>query len=824
MKISNIENVIKSKIFVRHSLVCLSIFLLVSWKTRGWFTPGYTITNTDLAYPIRPYEELLDRFSAFSQQRNLGTFLGNNFAGMPQRLYEYLILEFFPDNGQIIEFVILNLLIAYSALYLLNSIFDIYSNWESSLTALIVTLTQVWSVYLAFVWVRLQTIIFACIFLQFSIGVILRFYSRKTSVVKSLSLFSILAFLFGSSLGTQPPILVSSFSFFLVLVLYLWIFLKKEKSDDAKGFILFAISLGTSYSILNCWWVLPLLQYSMKNDFFNSATVLDNFDVSNLVSLTSRPTTIFNNFRQIGDFAWFEGYWPNINPFLENSTLIILSLIPIFFILLGILDLRAASRSSEWFLVRFFSLVFLLSLVLSLGNLGPLGEFYDWSLENLPLFSLQRAPWQKFAFFTWLASSILFYWGTVKSIRFFASRGSSLGRISVFVTLLTTLSLGPTSLVANGAMYSKAWGTLDGWHEKENFGYHIKVPDYVLKASKYIDREFGQSGILLLPDSTVNAYIWGWGAPWDLTWQTLRTGVAQRNYGQGLLPPSSEVTQNAIIQLFERAANGDVRGFLCDSERLGISGFLVRNDFNLRYVRGSSFKVDEGLAIEKKGFAVLQAWRNFLTENRGFIKDREFGPWTIYKSDSNIYPRSRSVYLTHDTKTEDACGNTSDKIVDFKYSRNIQDSYRTLSDFDSKNILRVHVNEQNNEKWKVYVYSPTKNVIATTQYLNWYNNLLFQMAHLAGEFPGGKYIENAIYEKLNIQNLRSLPKSLNDHWDFIPRKGDVVLVSFSGDQKFVLGLLVSGFGGGLLCLSLVFIALYKRIRKQKTQLQEVARC
>ena len=816
MTISNLKQRIISISFINHSLVSLSIFLLVSFKTKGWFTPGYTITNVDLAYPIRPYEELLDRFSSFSQQRNLGTYLGNNFAGMPQRFYEYVLLDLFPNHGQIIEFIILNLLIAYSALYLLHSIFDVYSNWEKALAAVIVALTQVWSVYLAFVWVRLQTIIFACIFLQFSVGIILRFYSRKMSAIKSLSLFSVLSLLLGSSLGTQPPILVMSFFFFIVLVFYLWIFRESGVTAESKRFMFFNLSLVASYSVLNCWWILPLLQYSLKNDFFDAATVMNNFSVSNLVALTSRPTTFFNNFRQIGDFAWFDGYWPNIDPFLEDSTLIALSLMPLCLMLLGILDIKVASQTSEWFPVRFFSLVFLFSLLFALGNLGPLVGFYDWSLENVPLFSLQRAPWQKFTIFTWLASSILLYWGIARSLKWFANKGLRWGRFFVFMILVFALSLGPTSLVANGEMYSKAWGQLDGWHEKENFGYHIIVPSYVLEASEYVDREFEDSGVLLLPDSTVNAYTWGWGAPWDLTWQTFRTGVAQRNYGEGLLPPSSEMTQSAILKLFERASSGDTLGFLCDAERLGISGFLVRNDLNLRYVTGSSFKVDESLSIESKGFAVLQAWRTFLSESGAFLKAAEFGPWTIFKSDTNIYPRSRSVFLTDTSKREDSCGASLGDVVDFTYSRNIQDSFRTLSSYDSKTTLQLHINEQSIDQWDVYLYTPIKHDVNTTQYLKWYSNLLFQMAEMVDRLPGGKYIEEAVHKKLEIQNLHLLSRSLNDTWVFLPKNDEAILVSFSDDRMLVLGILVAGIGGGLLFFSLAFVALATRIRKRIT--------
>lgn len=417
---------------------------------------GYTITNNDIAYPLYPREELLERFSLFSQQRGLGTFLGNNLAGTPQRFFEFLIMNLFSNSAEQIEFTVVNLLISLSAVYLLRSFFDVYRSWHFSILTILIALTQTWSLYLAFVWVRLQTIVYALIFLQLVFGLFIRFLDSTLQLRGFLVRFSFLSIVLGWSLGTQPPIMMIIITTFLCFITSLGIFQSYNKDFLFRST---ATALGFSsffYGVFNCWWILPLVKYSIRNDFFSKTVLQENFDVKSLVFFTSNPTSVFNSLRQLGDFAWFEGYWPELHPWLSNIPCMLVSLLIPLILVSGISKLTMENHNFSTFAIMMGSIILVISVFLTLGSLGPTGELYKWSLDNLPLFSLQRAPWQKFSILIWLFSPPLIFY-TLSNLRPWRKSILGINLVQYFTSLILIISIvfGPMTLVARGAMFSK---------------------------------------------------------------------------------------------------------------------------------------------------------------------------------------------------------------------------------------------------------------------------------------------------------------------------------------------------------------------------------
>ncbi len=762
-----------------------AIFIVNIFTTSTWFVNGYTITNNDLAYPIYPRDEFLERLSLFSQQRGLGTFLGNNLAGSPQRLVELTLFNFFPNYAQQIEFTLINILIGLSTAYLLNSFFNVYESKYTSLVCLLICFSQTWSLYLAFVWVRLQTIIYALIFLQFALALLIRFFGGSLRTKKIIFRLSLLSISLGWSLGTQPPILAIVFTVYMLLAIFLGIFQAKANLISLRQTFRFSSISLVIYGGLNLWWIYPLLKYSVQNNFFNTSRLQENFDVKNLVFFTSIPTSLFNSFRQLGDFAWFEGYWPELYPWLSSTPHVIVSFILPLLLLFGVTKLVFEQKSFHTFAISLSSLFMLFAIFATLGNLGPTGKIFNWALDNIPLFSLQRAPWQKFTFLIWLFSpALLFYSFTkLRLLKLKLMSGSTISNLAI-VAVLVSFVFGPASLIYRGQMFSKAWNNLDGYHERNNFGFHIKFPSYVLDASDYLSQNSDNSDILLLPDSTTNNYVWGWGSPWDVTWQTTRAGIASRDYGEGLLPPNANNSQRLISDIYDDFSNYDYDGAAQKMQSLGINKVLVRNDFNRNFVRGSALtpKLDQD---------VVDAWNQLLLKARIWTNIRNFGAWRIYELNTEMFPEAKVFFLKDEEYSHSQALNQPSNLLEQRHSRNIQGSYRKIQVSSHIKAGRIILKENTADFWKVYsITKKRKGIDSSSAYLPWYSNLVFTSSIALKHLP---LIPDILQNTIGIAQVLELPRISTAEWKYENNRGlgDEIIASFYLDIDMVRGLLAT---------------------------------
>ena len=773
------------------------------YATSLWFVHGYTITNNDLAYPLYPREELLERFSLFSQQRGLGTFLGNNLAGTPQRFIEFLLMNQFSYHAQQIEFTFVNLLISLSAVYLLKSFFDVYGTWHFSIITILIALTQTWSLYLAFVWVRLQTVIYALIFLQLALALLIRFLNSTLQIKEFLIRFSFLSITLGWSLGTQPPILAIVVVVFIFLVTSLGLFQFYNNNLSFQSTVkIFGFS-SLFYCGFNFWWIFPLIKYSIQNDFFSKAVLQENFDVKGLVFFTSNPTSIFNSFRQLGDFAWFEGYWPELQPWLTSIPYLLASLLIPLILVSSISKLAMENQTFNTFAIMMGSLVLIISIFLTLGSLGPTGEIYKWSLDNLPLFSLQRAPWQKFTILIWLFSpALLFY--SLSTLRPFGKTilDTKLVPFITSVMLIISIVFGPLTLVARGEMFSKAWSNLDGYHENNNFGFHLKIPNYVRDASDFLSSKSLNSDLLILPDSTTNNYNWGWGSPWDVTWQTVRSGIASRNYGEGLLPPTATFYQSSIDEIYEDLNKSDFSQAANRMASLGIDKILVRGDFNRNYIWGSVLKpMNDQDAVE--------AWNQILIKANIWSEVKEFGPWSIYLLNRDRFPLAQTFYLLEKDSKNSLPSVNMGKLVKQAHSRNIQGSFRKIETPSILGVKKIVLKENTSAYWKVYSYKAIGNSsVNRTSYLPWYSNLYFTASILLKDLPwiSGMLLRSLDIEQISYLNRLKTPDSQYLEMDS-SRSG--VIASFYPDTDLVIGIIAT-FLFSFLMLAIRIISSYRK--------------
>lgn len=726
-------------------------------------------------------------------------------AGTPQRFIEFLLLNVSPSHAQQIEFTVINLLISLSALYLLKSHFAIYSTWHFSITAIFVALIQTWSPYLAFVWVRLQTVVFALIFLQIALALLVRFYNSTLHFRGFLIRFGFLSIALGWSLGTQPPILVTVSVVFLLLVSSFSYFQARNNTCSWQCTVKllgFSILL---YCGFNLWWIYPLFQYSIRNDFFSKTVLQENFDVKSLVFFTSEPTSIFNSLRQLGDFAWFEGYWPQLQPWLISAPYVLASLMVPFILVIGISKLTMADHNFNTFAIMAGSLILIISIFLTLGSLGPTGEIYKWSLDNLPLFSLQRAPWQKFTLLMWLFSPALLFYSLI-NLRLIANNGGYRKAIPLVTSFILFISImfSPMSLVSRGEMFSKSWSKADGYHENNNFGFHLKIPKYIYDASDYLSGKSLNSDILLLPDSTSNNYNWGWGAPWDVTWQTVRAGIGLRSYGEGILPPSAKFYEGIIEETYKDLSRSDFSQAANRMETLGISKIVVRNDFKRSFIRGSVLKTkDQGKA---------DAWNQILKEADIWSEIENFGPWTIYLLDQDKFPFARTFYLQELDSKNYLTLETASKLVQQTHSRNIQGSFRKIELPSTANANKVTLKEDTSRDWKIYSYKKIKTTADDSAiYLPWYSNLFFSASVLLNDLP---WISGMLLQDLGIAHIDELDRLNATEWRYLKTESNIngVLASFYPDTTLVIALLATFLFYIFFLLTLTISTLIKWIR------------
>ena len=687
----------------------LIIILLLSLTPLLWFDTGYLITGSDIDFSPFPQERFIHRLQLWDGKVLGGIDRSNNVASLPyigvSALFEWLGFDIFIN--QQITFIVFFGAVGLSMYFLMSVIFHSNSNLYAKNSALAASsLLYMFNFYNMFVWVRLQTSLFNLFLIPMYLGLIIAVNKGIIRLKTAMCLVFLLAIITSPG-GIQPP-LVYIFFLFLLGFLIFSIFLKKSTFNvlDFFGTMKAWIFIGISYFLGSLFWLLPLASYVISSGYGDSNIGIEVHDVYGLLNWVSTPLSIDNVLRFFGDIIWFDGfrgqpYFPDFDVYLKSAPLVILSFAIPLVVFSSLIFLR---RSQYWFYVIFFTLSALFAIFLSKGIHSPFGVVYFWMIDNLPLFWIQRAPWQKFGLITSLSYATLFgfaiYYFSSK-FKIIISNNLSLNNpIKQFFLCLPVVSLVLFLffyhfIFSFGHMFSNGFGE-KGYHETNNFGMHNKFPEYLYSSRDFINSQNQDFKLFLLPDDKNALFDWGYGASTPISQLFFNKGVIYKQYGEGYAKPNSidAMQKLAVSTLY----NGS-EGFARILGLLNVKYVLQRNDFRYDFFGDS----DSPKIIKRR-----------LLEQDGLKLTKSFGKWDFYELNDKyfnpiIYIPNKIVYSTNfsflefinNIEYED--GNILSSYNPSIISRNFLDIdslMNKLDNFDHEGV-QIDFNKISNTKYRV---------------------------------------------------------------------------------------------------------------------------
>jgi hypothetical protein len=672
----------------------LILVIVVGLTPLLWFTPGNIITGTDIDFSPSPQERFEHRSYLWDGKILGGTDRSNNVASLvyiaPNALLQ--ILGFDLETNQKIGFVMWFELVGLSMYLLMSLIFNKNkkSIYAQNLGKLAASTLYMFGFYNMFLWVRLQLSLTTLILVPLYIGILIATQKGIIKLRTAIS-FAVILGLLSAPTGLQPPLL---YIFFLFIVLYLLfaifamrpaVFILKAK-EFSKSWLL----IGMSFIIGSLFWLTPLISYVVSAGYGDSAVGKDVYEVYSLIDWVSKPLSFDNIFRFYGDVIWHDSwggqpYFPDFEEYLRSPVLILLSfVIPI----LVFLPLFIVRRTQYRFFILFFSFIAILSLFLSKGVHSPFGSLYLWLVDNVPMFWIQRAPWQKFALFTSVSYSVLFGF----SMYYLSTKIKITSQVNLWnftkknklaiVTplILLTFLLGFHYIFTLGKMFSVGSGNR-GYHEVNGLGMHHSYPDYLYLSRDFINSQKQDFKILLLPDEKTSIYSWGYAGAALPSLQLFNKGIIFRQYGEGIAPPNSiDAMQNKAIDLLYNKESIDFAKFL---GRMNVKYILQRNDFRYDFFND----YDSPVFIKDR-----------LSKQPGVYLEKTIGAWDFYKVDDKLVKPLINLYK-HSVPVENLSQNNTNYFsnnITFDLKEIVRDAKNNPDILNLVNRLNRPSKEQNN--------------------------------------------------------------------------------------------------------------------------------
>ena len=595
--------------------IILGIFLL-SLAPLLWFRTGYIITGTDLDYPIFPSERLYERSFAWYEKILTGTDRSNNFASLPYFIPIYILSQLGLDiyNIQKVTYVFWFFLSGLGIYFLTRVIWDKNEKWQK-VACFFAAVIFMFNLYQVFVWTRLQLNLSALFLFPVFLGLLIGTIEKNFNIYKSLLVLTIVSIISGT-IGIQPPIIYAMFMaiflyFIYVALPYVIALNFKKVSWIIRVFATFTLVFLLSSS----FWVFALLSFIFQSGYADAAHGTEVYSVLPLLSWVSSNTSLLNVIRLFGDAPWFDSwgkqyYFPEFQYYLNNPLLIIASFVLPALVIYGFI---AGSKKNK--IISFFSLLMLAGIWFSKGTHNPLGKVFLWMVENVPMFWIHRAPWQKFTLITTTGIAIL--GGTALGIIYERLKKGA----TVFVITSTLFFLLYNYVFTFGLMFPSQEGD-DGFHKFYNLGFHHRFPDYLFETRNFINKQKDIFNIFMLPEDRTNVYNWGYAGAVDISNLLLNKTTLASQYGEGFSPPLS------IENIYKSLVNALYNQTELPIEKVlglyNIKYLLLRNDFVFNFFGDTD--APEFIA-------------HVLNERIDLNHEYTFGEWVLYKINENyIYP------------------------------------------------------------------------------------------------------------------------------------------------------------------------------------------
>lgn len=276
-------------------------------------------------------------------------------------------------------------------------------------------------------------------------------------------------------------LLITYFTIFLYFIFYL-IFLgaKGERIRALKFTALSAIVIF----LFNIWWIVPLVTLSREGAaWFASSTMSLEWSVQNY----SKYSSFLHLFQLFGWPGWGTDTFGYDKAYTTNPFLIILSFLPIFLVLTGLILLKSrfvnlSQRNRNIFL--FFVGFYLLAMFLSKGIQPPLETLNWWLYKFVPGFAIFRTVSVKLGIMMTLSMAILFS-VSLTIVHQRLRKKWLTGMIVALILIYNYPFFTGAAILAKKSFYDST--------------VHHKLPQYYLDTADWINQQVDDFKILPLP-------------------------------------------------------------------------------------------------------------------------------------------------------------------------------------------------------------------------------------------------------------------------------------------------------------------------------------
>ena len=386
------------------------------------------------------------------------------------------------------------------------------------------------------------------------------------------------------------------FILFLMFSLYAFFLLLERKQfvSKTKSFVLFIVL----YSLVNAFWILPLVKYSLSAGSLHPDYVLHLDDVL----ILSRNSDLFNVFRLVA--YW----WPKVSHSFEvfpSSTLWIFASLTVPAVCFLALVFYRKNR-----VVIYLSLLSVVLIFLASGMSSPLPSFYEWLCFDAPVLAsfgwLFRDP-NKWTLLLPLVYSILLTFAYLGVIRLIStSKKAFFRKTTILAFMLLFFSLVFVYITPSAINY------FEGPFKP------VKIPSEIYEVNSWLGNDSASYQVLWLPSYAEYGATWvynGLSGAFELDSSAKPTFDSCSKYLRGYLNYFSKV-------LLENRSN-------C------IASYL--DPLNIRYI---IFHNDSAFMNPSRLFQSLQHQRDLeLVKHNGTVYVFENKGW----SESVFQPRGKVV-------------------------------------------------------------------------------------------------------------------------------------------------------------------------------------
>lgn len=613
----------KSKV---NTFITLTVFSL-SLIPLLWFRGDQILLGYDNVYPLSALDFLRDRLFTWSSIQGFGM----DQSGQQGSLIIHFIdsvPQFFGASHQLSQKIIFSF---WFFLLLLSSYLFIVSLEKNrflknkSLRYIFPVMYAINFYVLQAWWVAERTKFSMMVALPLILTIVFPLINKrftiKSLIEKSIICSMILTIFNGGGWGglsLYGGLLITLLTFFL---LYFLTAIAAKNYKQAISLFLFFVFLTAFYLAFNAYTLLPFFLSTFKeyNGFLNGVG-----GINGLISWTrylSENTSFLNLLRLQGIPDWYNSvlYHPYASTYLRNIFFVSISFLFPLFLLLSLV----INRTKEKFILRFFTLLLLVSLFFTAGSHAPLGFVYEFLMKKVPGFIIFRSAFFKFGYSYWLAASILIGLFFSNALDYLSLKFNKKLVLSFVFPLMVVLLLLYNFPYLTGNIFKI---------DKADVRSIVGIPSYVSDFANWWRKNGENNKVLLLPKLNENFLFE------QYRWKYLSLFPVLGNFAaNGLVENTDQLTGSEmnLINRFYKAINDSNYNQMNDySSSLGIGYFLVRKDF---YFDLSGQETDSPVDVEEK-------IKN--NPNISFVKS--FGEWSLYKHNLTkplFYAKNKAVVV-----------------------------------------------------------------------------------------------------------------------------------------------------------------------------------